>query len=189
MSGKKIISGLFVAAFLLVLSPIAQSENGDGSFYKIGVVNTKEIFDNYNKQTRKYAILREKRDEAQKPIDELSEQITKDKERYDAEADDMPQEERRAFEEKIEAAVTRYKAEFERAQQDIDRQEKKLLREILEDIQLAIREVGAKYDYHLIFESGQENISNLAGRVGGLLYSSSTLNMTQRVIDHLNEQQ
>ena len=83
--------------------------------------------------------------------------------------------------------ITRYKAEFKRAQEDIDRQEKKLLRDLLEDIHLAIQEIGLKNDYHLIFESGANNASNLAGRTGGLLYSSTTLNMTQRVIDHLNE--
>jgi len=187
MSSLNPIPALFATVLLLTIPLTAAAENGTA--YKIGVVNSKEIFDNYNKQTEEYAKLRVKRDAAQEPIDLLSEQITKDKEHYDTNADTMPEDEKRVLEEKIESAVTRYKAEFERAQQDIDRLEKKLLREILEDIQIAIQEVGAKYDYHLIFENGQENISNLAGRAGGLLYSSTTLNMTQRVIDHLNEQQ
>ena len=184
-----VVLTLFLAALVLCVSPGVSAENGLTHEFKIGVVNTKEVFDNYERQKKDYEKLRKARDEAQKPIDELSEQITRDKERYDAEADTMEEEERRTLEEKIQAAVTRYKAEFDRAQEDIDRQEKKLLRDVLEDIHLAIQEVGVKYNYHLIFESGQGNASSLAARTGGLLYSSTTLNMTQRVIDHLNEQE
>ena len=180
---------LVVAALVLFFSPGINAENGLTHDFRIGVVNTKEVFDNYERQKEEYEKLRKARDEAQKPIDELSTQITSDKEHYDAEADNMEDDERRALEEKIEAAMTRYKAEFDRAQVDIDRQEKKLLRNVLEDIHFAIQEVGAKHNYHLIFESGQDNASSLAARTGGLLYSSSTLNMTQRVIDYLNEKE
>lgn len=171
------------------MSPTTAAENGTSGEYKIGVVDTKEVFDNYQKQIAEYEKLRKAKDEAQKPIDELSEQITKDRERYAAEAEEMDDDERKTLEEKIQAAETRYKAEFERAQEDISRQENKLLRDVLEDIHLAIQEVGVKYNYHLIFESAQDDASSLAARTGGLLYSSTTLKITQRVIDHLNEQQ
>ena len=188
VSGSIVLT-LFVLAWVLCVSPDVGADNGSTHDFKIGVVNTKEVFDNYERQMNEYEKLRKVADEAQKPIDELSEQITKDKERYDAETDTMEEDERRALEEKIQAAVTRYKAEFDRAQEDIDRQEKKLLRDVLEDIHFAIQEVGAKFNYHLIFESGQNNASSVAARTGGLLYSSTTLNMTQRVIDHLNEEE
>lgn len=188
VSRMRILS-LFVVTTMLIAAPaIVYAENGTAPQYKIGVVDSKLVFDNYRKQEVEYAKLRESRDKMQQPIDELSEQITKDKEYYDAEADTMSLEDRRDLEEKIESALTKYKAEFERAQQDIDRQEKKLLRDILEDIQRAIQEVGANFNYHLIFENGQSSRSNPVARPGGLLYSSTTLNMTQRVIDHLNEQ-
>lgn len=95
-------------------------------------------------------------------------------------------EERRELEETIETAVSRYRKLFELAQEDIDRQEKKLLREVFDEIDVAIQEVGAKQNYHLIFESGEGNPTSLPGRTGSLLYHSTTLNMTQRVIDHLN---
>lgn len=188
ISSKRIFSILLAATVALAVTPTAIAENGTSVAPKIGVVDTKEVFDNYDKQKVEYEALHKKRDEAQKPIDELSEQITKDRERYAAEADKMDDDVRRALEEKIQAAETRYKAEYDRAQEDINRQENKLLRGVLEDIHLAIQEVGAKYNYHLIFESAPDNASSLARRTGGLLYSSTTVNMTQRVIDHLNEQ-
>ncbi len=173
---------ILIAASIIAVPAVA--ENGDGD-YRIGVVNIKNVFDNYEKQIEEYEKLRKKRDQLQAPIDALSEQITKDKERYDEQKDAMSPEERRALEEKIEAAVTEYRTEFKRAQEDIDQQEKRLMRDLFEDIYLAIQEVGAKYNYHLIFESGGDAPS-VAGRPGGLLYHSTTLNMTQRVIEHLN---
>lgn len=185
---SKIYLSLLVATLGLIASPGVCAENGSGGGFKIGVVDTREVFDNYNKQKVEYEKLRVSVTEAQRPIDELSERITKDTARYEAEKDTMPVEDRKALEEVIESALTQYRAEFKRAQEDVDRQEKKLLRDLLEEIQMAIQEVGLKEDYHLIFESGQNNASSIAGRTGGLLYSSTTLNMTQRVIDHLNEQ-
>ena len=189
ISSKRIFSILIAATVALAVTPTTTAENGTSVAPKIGVVDTKEVFDNYEKQKVEYEKLHKAKDEAQKPIDELSEQITKDRERYVAEADKMDDDVRRDLEEKIQAAETRYKAEYDRAQEDINRQENKLLRGVLEDIHLAIQEVGAKYNYHLIFESAPDNASSLARRTGGLLYSSTTVNMTQRVIDHLNEQQ
>lgn len=186
---SSVVLTLLLAALVLCVSPGISAENGLTHEFKIGVVNTKKVFDNYEKQKLEYEKLRKAKDKAQKPIDELSDQITMDKEHYDAEKDKMDDDERLALEEKIQAALTRYRADFERAQEDINRQENKLLRDVLKDIHLAIQEVGAKYNYHLIFESAPDNASSLAARTGGLLYSSTTVNMTQRVIDHLNEQQ
>lgn len=180
---------LFFAALVLCVSPGVSADDGLTHDFKIGFVNTKEVFDEYDRQKKDYENLREVQAEAQEPLTELSKQIDRDKERYDAEADSMEEDERLDFEEKIQAAVTRWKAEFDRAQEDIDRQEKKLLRNVLEDIHLAIQEVGAKYNYHLIFEGGPGNASSLTARTGGLLYGSTTLNMTQLVIDYLNDQE
>lgn len=181
MTSRRSILAAFAALVLMCTPALAQ----DSAAYKIGVVDLKQVFDNYKKQIDEYAKLRIERDTMQKPIDELSKAITADKDKYDKEKDKMGEDAKRALEEKIEAAVTRYKAEFERAQQDIDRKEKKLMRDLFEEIYMAIQEVGAQGDYHLIFESGDSS-SVMPGRPGGLLYSSTTLNMTQKVIDHLN---
>jgi outer membrane protein len=147
--------------------------------HKIGVVNLKDVFDNYDKQKESYENLKVERDKAQKPIDELSAKITADKQRYESEASTMPEEERRKLKEKIESDFSMYQAEFQRLQKDIDRKEKNMLEGLFDNIQKAIEEVGAQENYHMIFEGGK-NTRN------GLLYYSTTLNMTQKVIDHLN---
>lgn len=182
--------GFTLAIAILLIHPTqnASAENGGGSQYSIGVVNIKAIFDAYQKQKDEYKKLEEARDEAQEPINKLTEQINADRDRYDAEKDTLSPEDLRDLEETIQSALTKYKAEYDRAQEDINRQENKVMRKIFEDIFIAIQEVGLKYNYHLIFDSGEANRANLPSRTGALLYHSTTLNMTQRVIDHLNSE-
>lgn len=182
MRNHRFIAGV-VAVLLLAGTAGFAADDPAPSSYKIGVVDMKQVFDSYKKQIDEYAKLRTKRDEMQKPITALGDQINADKEKYEKEKDKMEQGAKRALEEKIESNATKWKAQFDQAQQDIDRQEKKLMRDLFEEIYLAIQEVGAQGNYHLIFESGgNDGVS----RPGGLLYSSTTLNMTQKVVEHLN---
>jgi outer membrane protein len=171
---------LIIAAALSVTLVAVPQARAEGSDYKVGVVDVKRVFDNYERQKKEYALLQDERDKKQAEIDKLSDKITEQKDRYDKERDSMSDSEREALEEQIESDYTKYKADFKRLQEDIDRREKKLLETIFEDIHLAVQEVGARGDYHLILEVGQP------GRTA-VLYHSTTLDSTQQVIDHLNE--
>ena len=173
---KRVMCVAVCVAVLGVSNLVIAQESGQ---YKIGVVNLKTVFDNYDNQKASYDQLKKDRDAAQVPIDELSAQIEADRKIYEDTASDMSDEDRRALEEKIETAYGKYKAEFQRLQEDIDRKEKKILEALFEEIQQAVEDVGAQNNYHLVFEGGKSTRS-------GLLYYSTTLNMTQKVIDHLN---
>lgn len=157
----------------------APAESQGDSAYKIAVVNVKQVFDNYERQKKEYARLQSERDAKQAEIDKLSDKITAAKERYDNERATMSDSEREQLEEQIESDYSKYKADFKRLQEDIDRQEKRLLETVFEDIHVAIQEVGARGDFHLVFEAGQP------GRTS-VLYHSTTLDITQQVTDHLN---
>lgn len=150
------------------------------STYKIGVVNVKQVFDTYERQKKEYSLLQSERDGKQAEIDKLSAQITAAKERYDRDREKMSDAEREQLEEQIESDYSKYKADFKRLQEDIDRQEKRLLEVVFEDIHVAIQELGARSDFHLILESGQP------GRTS-VLYHSTTMDITQQVTDHLNK--
>lgn len=182
---KYVASSLFAVCLCAFANhqAVAQSNvsASSPSQFKIGVVNLKVAFDAYDKQKNQYQDLEVQRDTKQKEIDKLSERITAARERYDAEKDTMSDSVRDALEESIEADFGLYKAEFKRLQEDIDRREKKLLEVIFEDIHQAIAEVGARGNYHLVFEGGESGRS-------GVLYFSTPLNMTQQVIDYLNEE-
>ena len=181
---KHINSGSIALLVALALSSSAlyaapAASQSDGA-YKIGVVNVKQVFDSYERQKKEYAKLQTERDTKQAEIDKLSEKITAAKERYDKNRSSMSDSEREQLEEQIETDYSQYKADFKRLQEDIDRQEKRLLETVFEDIHKAIQEVGARADFHLVLEAGQP------GRTS-VLYHSTTLDVTQQVTDHLNK--
>lgn len=174
-----VLRALSAIVALLVALPSAHAENGDApTQYKIGVVDMKAIFDAYEKQKDEYAKLEKSKEVSQIEIDKLSKKITEARDKYNAEKEAMSEEDIDALEESIESDLGRYQAEFKRSQQEIDRKEKKLLDALFDDIRLAVKTVGAQGNYHLVLEGGES--------VRGVLYSSSTLNMTGRVIEYLN---
>ena len=157
------------------VTPISVSQ------YKIGVVDLDLVFNGYQRQVQEYAALRKERDDRQTELDKLSEKVEAAKQRYKDDKDNMTEEERFDLQEQISSDLSRYQTEFKRLQGDIDRMEKRLLESLFKEIKEAIALVGSRDNYHLVFESG-------AKRNTGLLYSSPTLNMTQKVIDQLNNE-
>lgn len=164
---------------IIALACISSNAPAQNSQFKIGVVDLRKVFDEYTKQKEKYEELVVEKDKLQKPIDELSAKITEDRKRYKDEASDLADTERLLLQDEIESQEAKYMAALQQSQAEIDRKEKRIFEEILRDIQMAVEEVGARENYHLIFDGGKNRNNNL-------LYYSTTLNMTRKVIDHLN---
>ena len=166
--------------FTLTATPyVAHAQESANTQFKIGVVNIRDVFDNYAKQKKLFEELEAERNELQKPIDALSVTIEADKKRYDSESKTMEESARIALKEKVETDYSEYQIKVKQSQEKIDRHKKSIITEIIGDIQRSVEEVGAQENYHLIFD-GTKNTTN------SLLYFSTTLNMTQKVIDHLN---
>ncbi len=179
MTRRQFTLATTIAALITTFVLLPDTARAQSNGYKVGVVDVKQVFDAYKRQTDEYADLQKQRDTKQIEIDKLSESITKQKERYDAESESMSDEARLALQDSIENDYSEYKTEFKRLQESIDRQEKRLLTDLFKQINDAIGEVGTQENYHLILEGGQSGRS-------GVLYFSTTLNMTQQVIDYLN---
>ena len=58
-----VVLALFFAALVLWVSPGTSAENGLTHDFKIGTVNTKEVFDNYDRQKKEYKKLHSKQDD------------------------------------------------------------------------------------------------------------------------------
>lgn len=171
---RKLTPAILIA--LLCLPITAGAQEGQ---YKIGVVDVKEVFDEYEKQVEEYKVLEAETARLQKPITELSEKISKNQERLKDESLNLSDEERRAIEGDIELDYSRYRSAVQQNQEEIDLIERKVVNVLIVDIQNAVEEVGAQENYHIIFDGST--------RHEGLLYFSTTLNMTRKVIDHLNK--
>jgi len=171
----------FTLVAVIAAASLPSNSPAQNAQFKIGVVNLEIIFDQYQKQKEQYEILKVEVEKLQGPIDELSEKITKDKECFEDETSGMTDDERNKLQDDIEADFSKYKAAIQQSQEEIDRREKRIFEEIIGDIQTAVEEVGVRENYHLIFDGGKTRNNNL-------LYFSTTLNMTQKIIDHLNSE-
>ena len=162
----------------IALPGVAQAQD---SQFKIGVVDLKKVFDQYDKQKQLYIDLKTERDTLQKPIDELSKSIEANKTKYDKGKEDksISEADLVVLKEKIEADYSEYQLKIRQSQEKIDRREKAIFEEIIVEIKKSVEEIGAKENYHLVFDGGKS-------RTNSLLYYSTTLNMTQKIIDHLN---
>lgn len=152
-------------------------ETTDG--FKIGVVNMREVFQAYDRQKSEYAKLKEAQEAAQANIDKISDEIEAAKKDYDANKSTMTPDEREQRELSISSKLSEYQAEFKKLQDDIDLKERKLLKDLFQEINTAVQEVGQAENYHLILEAGSD---------GGnaVLYYATPLNLTSKVIEHLN---
>ena len=172
-----------LAAFAFDASGQADTEASSQSrAYKIGIVDRKEVFDAYERTEIEYDKLEKEVEERQKVVDELSEKIEQQKSEYEKRKDTMTLEEREEFEAKVESDYRHYRSELERLQGDIDSMEMRVVKKLFDEIDQAIAEVGSEGNYHLVLDGGGE-------ARGGVVYFSPTLDMTQKVIDHLNSKE
>ncbi len=182
----KSIMGLILASFLVPVVAAAQ-QSGDSANasaavpYKIAVVNRKEVFDNYDKQKREWQDLEAEKKKLQDQIDALSDTITAEKKRLEDEGDSMSEEDKTNLRDKIESDYRKYQTEFKRLQGEIDSKSRKFFGRMMEDIDAAVVEIGNAENYHLIFEADPKSPTSV-------LYYSSTIDITSKVIERLNRE-
>ncbi len=157
----------------------ATSVQSANSQYKIGVVDRKQVFDDYNKQKEEWKALEAEKKDLQAEIDKLSDSITADKKRLE-EGTGMTEEQKTELRDKIESDFRMYQTEFKRLQGEIDSKSRKFFLRMMEDIDAAIKEIGANENYHLILE-GDPKVPNPS-----VLYYSSTIDITSKVVERLN---
>lgn len=170
------VASLVVLVACVAVPSVAQEA---GTAYKIGVVNMREVFQAYNRQKSEYEKLKKAQESAQAEIDKISADIEQKKKDYNAKKATMTPDEREQMELAISSQLSTYQAEFKKLQDEIDLKERKLLKDLFQEINTAVQEVGQAENYHLILEAGSD---------GGnaVLYYATPLNLTSKVIDHLN---
>lgn len=168
---------LCCAIFATLVSVPASAEDNN---YKIGVVNMQQVMEKYEKRKSKYEELQKKVDTLQKGIDARSEKIKGMKDDYEKRKKDLTAAQLVELETKIKADYSDYQNELTKSQQEIDAMENLVLGEVLKDIQEAIKSVAEAGNYHLVLNSG-------GGPRDAVLYASSTIDMTSKIIEHLNK--
>ncbi len=175
-----VVVGVAIILAAGLVSPVfvsAQNAEMTGG-YKIGVVDRKEVFDNLEQQQRQYQELQREMEEMQAEIDRLSERIEADQQRLRLEGPTMSPADREELEARLSSNLNQYQAEFQRLQLEVDTRFSRLVRRIREQIDEAVQEIGAQENFHLILEGDPRSQS-------GVLYYSSTIDLTSRVLTAL----
>jgi len=146
--------------------------------YKIGVINRKSIVKAYAKVAVEYRKLEDEVKSRQVKIDELSNKITKMKDEYEKDKKNMSPAERAEREAAVQSEFAKYRSELQTNQAEIDAKENALMRTVMTEIDDAVKKVGDDGKYHLVLDG-----STAAGAV----YYSPTVDVSQQVIDKLNE--
>lgn len=174
----------FILALALTLAAPAIAENG-ASGYKIGVVDRKRVFEEYEKQKELLGGLEA---EAQRLEEELNKEIEAFEQEFERiqqreESGILSEDELLDLQQQFRERENTLKSKKQEWQRNLDIKTERVLSEIRRDIYEAVQVVGNQNDYHLILEADQDPRARTS-----VLYYVSAIDVTQKVIDHLNEQ-
>lgn len=140
--------------------------------FKIGYIDISRVFDEYNRTKEEDQVLEKKGSEKEAQRESMVREIKKIKEELDLASDKAKAEKQKLLDEKIKKLQ-----DYDRiTREDLRKERDGIIREILKEIDGVIQELGKKEGYTIILNE----------RV--LLYKDSALDLTERVINILNEQ-
>ena len=179
MKMNKNVTVMFSLAMIGAALVISRGNAMAQSEYKIGVVNTQVVIDNYDRHEDELAKLAAQANLSQKVLDELKSSVDEAFELYDAQKDSLSEDDREALEEEILSDRVRADAEYQRFQQDLDRKFDRVRREVFEEIQEAVKAIALEENYHLVLE-GRDAFPP------SVLHYAAPLDISQKVVDRLN---
>lgn len=179
------IAGSMMAAFVCVLAasaPVSAQENTAAAApraQKIGVVDRSKVMAGYTKfQTARTTLEAEmKANNAQ--LDQREADLKKLKEEYEKSGNTWSADVRSQKQQDAESKVITFRAELNRLQAELNSKSNSLTKTTKDEIETAIREIGQAGSYDLILEGNPESAS-------GVLYFAAGIDITQAVIDKLN---
>lgn len=157
--------------------PASSTPKSSGG-YKIGVFDRKKVLDGYNKVKNEYEELQKEVERRQVEIDALSDKIQAAKDKYQEEKEALSAGEQAEREAGIQAEYRQYQATLQTDQAGIDDKERLLMKRVFSEINEAVAKVGSQGDYHLILEGNSRS---------GVVYYSTTLDVTGQIVDELNK--
>lgn len=173
---KTLTYAVLLTLALMLAAPVMAQE---AKSYKIGVVNRKKVFDEYDKQIEGLKKLQAERDKLQVDMDALSDSITKKQENL-RDAKNLSDEERARLTDEIQSEFREYEAEFRKRQGEMDQSSKRFMEDIMKDIRAAVTAIGQEGGYDLILEADPLATSSV-------LYHSTSIDLTSQVILRLNK--
>lgn len=180
---SKTLTAMMVAMVLLTgafAGKAAAEDAASGAQLRIAVVNLQEVIEQSDNRKAKYEGLEKLRASLQTDLDALAAKIEKAQKDFEASATKLSDDERLERKTQIETDITNWKAEMEKRQRQVDTEEKKIMKEVFDNVDETIKAIAEKENYHLVLRAG-------ALPSGSVLYYSPTVDITSKVLGELNK--
>ncbi|MFN4227444.1 MAG: OmpH family outer membrane protein [Candidatus Ratteibacteria bacterium] len=142
---------------------------------KIGYIDIKKVFDNYEEAKKTEANFKKEVDDAQKDLDKLEGDIRKMQEDYEKKKNMMKPEEQAKKEKEIKDKIQELSKIYLETKQRLDEKGKTLESQIFENIKKAISEYAKKNGYSIVVDSRM------------ILYGENAVDLTDEIIKILNK--
>ncbi len=176
-----LLTTTLVLAFLLSYVGAGFADNGAAGQYRIGVVDRKAVYDAYQRQVDEMARLDAEVNQREQQIASMIDELDQKRSQLQQNQTNLNSDQRLQLQDELERDMMNVRNQRDEWQRQLERRADRLITSIRNDIDEVIQELGVENNYHLIME-GDANLPS------GVLYFSSTLNMTGQVIDRLNSQ-
>lgn len=147
---------------------------------RAGIVDVQRAIDGYNKHKAGVADLEKQAEGAEARLEFARTELDRMAEKYRQDRPGLTDEERTAREAELEEKRLSIQTQAKQATAQLERDKRILKRELLDDLVAAVDRLGRELDFDLICEADPESRT-------GVLYHAERIDMTQRVIDRLNQ--
>lgn len=166
-------------AMILGLSAFPAVAQEEAGALKIRVVDVQKVMDNYDKHEKKVAQMEKDTEEKQAELEKRETQLKADLEAFEEERESLSPADREQRMSELKRRDTLLRSDVNDASELYKRRWARVRQELLKDVILAISQVGAETNCHLILHYDEE-------RTTSVLYYSTPLDITQRVIERVN---
>lgn len=169
-----VMTGVAFSASAQAQAPAAGSGN-----YKIGVVDRKQVFDEYGKKKTQWDTLSSEKTKIEAELNASFETLKKEKDDFDTKKAGLSDEQRSAQETALSKKLADLRFSAQARQKELDEKGEKIIKELRQEIDAAVKAIGAAGNYHLILEADTAFSS--------VIYFEESMNITPEVIRYVNE--
>jgi Skp family chaperone for outer membrane proteins len=159
-----------------VYTGFAQTDTGD---YKIGVVDVQKAMDAYTVRQQEVSELDAEVADTREKLADLEETLQSRVEAYAEERPELSEEEQMEREAQLDREKLELDMEVRQAEAQLQRKRRRLKQRLVGDIVAAVEGIGVAENYHLIFEADPN-------APAGVLYHTNAIDITNKVVDRLN---
>ncbi|MDX9975943.1 MAG: OmpH family outer membrane protein [FCB group bacterium] len=158
-------------------APAAPAAGSGG--YKIGVVDRKQVFDDYGKKKSQWDQLSTEKTKIENELNASFDNLKKEKDTFDSNKASLSEEQRSAQETALSKKLADLRFSAQARQKELDEKGERIIKELRQEIDAAVKAIGAAGNYHLILEADTAFSS--------VIYFEESMNITPQVIQYVNE--